>query len=173
MAEASERRARACDVRLFPASTSAEDILAYKADALFLSNGPGDPAKIEYVAKTVTKLLGKIPIFGICMGHQVLAQAIGAKTYKMKFGHHGGNQPVLDIKSGRVIITSQNHGYAVDADTLPAYAQVSQINLNDKSVEGISLPEYKAFSVQYHPEACPGPRDANIHFDEFMEILWR
>lgn len=163
--------ARGCRVRVFPASASPEEILKAGAKGLFLSNGPGDPEKVAHAAETTKKLLGKLPIFGICMGHQILATAIGAKTFKMKFGHHGGNQPVLDIVSGRVMITSQNHGYAVDPASLPKNAKVTQLNLNDQSVEGIALPDQRAFSVQYHPEACPGPRDAELHFDQFVSML--
>lgn len=162
---------RGCRVKVLPVSTTPEQILALKPAGLFLSNGPGDPAKVQHAAATTRKLLGKLPIFGICMGHQILAEAIGAKTYKMKFGHHGGNQPVLDLKSGRVMITSQNHGYAVDPESLPANAKVTQINLNDKSVEGMALPDLRAFSVQYHPEACPGPRDAEGYFDDFVAMM--
>lgn len=163
--------ARGCQVKVVPVSMPAEKILALKPQGVLLSNGPGDPAMVKHAPETVNKLLGKVPIFGICMGHQILAHAIGAKTYKMKFGHHGANQPVLDKKSGRVMITSQNHGYSIDPETLPKYAQVSQVNLNDQSVEGIELPEKKASSVQYHPEACPGPRDAMLYFDEFLKAM--
>jgi carbamoyl-phosphate synthase small subunit len=138
---------------------------------VLLSNGPGDPAKVANAPETTRSLLGKVPVFGICMGHQILAQAIGARTFKMKFGHHGANQPVKDLRSGKVMITSQNHGYAIDPETLPAHAKVAQINLNDQSVESIELPEQKAFSVQYHPEACPGPRDAMDYFDDFMKVM--
>ena len=163
--------ARGCRVKVVPSKTSAETILSYKPSGVLLSNGPGDPAMVQKAPDTVKQLLGRVPIFGICMGHQVLAHAIGAKTFKMKFGHHGANQPVLDTKSGRVMITSQNHGYAIDPKSLPAFAKVSQINLNDESVEGIELPEHKALSVQYHPEACPGPRDAAIYFDDFLRAM--
>ncbi|NUM89093.1 MAG: gamma-glutamyl-gamma-aminobutyrate hydrolase family protein, partial [Bdellovibrionales bacterium] len=130
-----------------------------------------DPAMVARAPDTVRALLGRVPLYGICMGHQILCLAIGARTYKLKFGHHGANQPVLDIKTGRVIITSQNHGYAVDPGSLPAGARVSQINLNDKSVEGIEIPEKRALSVQYHPEACPGPHDSMGYFDDFMGAL--
>jgi carbamoyl-phosphate synthase small subunit len=119
----------------------------------------------------VRALLGKVPVYGICMGHQILGQAIGAKTFKMKFGHHGANQPVLDIQTGKVMITSQNHGYAIDPETMPIHAKVVQVNLNDNSVEGIELPGQKAYSVQYHPEACPGPRDSMDFFDKFMKTM--
>lgn len=162
---------RGCRVKVVPAAYGAEEILKLSPKGVLLSNGPGDPEKVRHVPETVRKLLGKVPIFGICMGHQILAHAIGAKTFKMKFGHHGANQPVLDIKSGRVMITSQNHGYAVDPESLPKNARVSQINLNDKSVEGIELPGERALSVQYHPEACPGPRDAMAYFDDFLGAM--
>jgi carbamoyl-phosphate synthase small subunit len=162
---------RGCRVKVVPAFTSAEDILKLNPKGVLLTNGPGDPARVQKVPETVNKLLGKVPVFGICMGHQILAHSIGAKTYKMKFGHHGANQPVLDVKSGRVMITSQNHGYAIDPESLPAWAKVAQINLNDQSVESIVLPEHKAYSVQYHPEACPGPRDSMGYFDEFMKAM--
>lgn len=163
--------ARGCRVKVVPASSTAEEILAYKPKGVLLTNGPGDPERVAKVPATVKKLLGQVPIFGICMGHQILGLAIGAKTFKMKFGHHGANQPVLDIKSGKVMITSQNHGYAIDPETMPSWAQVAQINLNDKSVESITLPEHRAYSVQYHPEACPGPRDSMGYFDEFMKAM--
>ena len=162
---------RGCRVKVVPVSTPAEKILEYKPKGVLLTNGPGDPALVKHAPETVRKLLGKVPVYGICMGHQILGTAIGAKTYKMKFGHHGANQPVLNLKTGKVMITSQNHGYSIDPETMPPNAKVSQINLNDKSVEGIELPAEKAFSVQYHPEACPGPRDAMDFFDEFMKAM--
>jgi len=163
--------ARGCKVKVVPVATSAEKILAFKPKGVLLTNGPGDPARVAHAPETVRNLLGKVPVYGICMGHQILGTAIGAKTFKMKFGHHGANQPVLNLKTGKVMITSQNHGYSIDPETMPAYAKVAQINLNDKSVEGIELPEQKAFSVQYHPEACPGPRDSMDFFDEFMKAM--
>lgn len=162
---------RGCRVKVVPAFSTADEILKMNPKGVLLTNGPGDPARVQKVPGTVKELLGKVPIFGICMGHQILAHAIGAKTYKMKFGHHGANQPVLDMKSGRVMITSQNHGYAIDPESLPSWAKVAQINLNDESVESIALPEHKAYSVQYHPEACPGPRDSMGYFDEFMKAM--
>lgn len=163
--------ARGCKVKVVPVTTSADEILKMNPKGVLLSNGPGDPARVAHAPETTKKLLGKVPVFGICMGHQILGHAIGAKTFKMKFGHHGANQPVKDLRNGKVMITSQNHGYAIDPETLPAYAKVAQINLNDKSVESIELPEHKAFSVQYHPEACPGPRDAMEYFDDFLRAM--
>lgn len=163
--------ARGCRVKVVPVSTPAADILKMNPKGVLLSNGPGDPAKVDHAPETVRQLLGKVPVFGICMGHQILAHAIGAKTFKMKFGHHGANQPVKDLRTGKVMITSQNHGYSIDPETLPANAKVAQINLNDKSVESIELPKEKAFSVQYHPEACPGPRDSMDYFDDFLRIM--
>lgn len=163
--------ARGCKVKVVPVSMPADKILAYKPKGVLLTNGPGDPARVAHAPETVRNLLGKVPVYGICMGHQILGTAIGAKTFKMKFGHHGANQPVLNLKTGKVMITSQNHGYSIDPETMPSSAKVAQINLNDKSVESIELPEQKAFSVQYHPEACPGPRDSMDFFDEFMKAM--
>lgn len=162
-----------CDVEVVPADTPAEAILERKPDGVYLSNGPGDPSAIPYAVDAVQGLLGKVPVFGICMGHQVLSLACGARTYKLKFGHHGGNQPVLDHESGQVEISSQNHGYAVDADSLPDDVEVTHVNLNDKTVEGIRVVRegIPAFSVQYHPEACPGPHDSMILFNRFIEIM--
>jgi carbamoyl-phosphate synthase small subunit len=162
---------RGCRVKVVPVNTPADKILSLKPRGVLLTNGPGDPARVAHAPDTVRQLLGKVPVYGICMGHQILGTAIGAKTFKMKFGHHGANQPVLNLKTGRVMITSQNHGYSIDPDTMPASAKVSQINLNDETVEGIELPEEKACSVQYHPEACPGPRDAMGFFDDFMKAM--
>lgn len=160
-----------CDVTVVPARSTAEEILARKPDGIFLSNGPGDPAAAPYAAETLRKLIGKVPVFGVCMGHQILSLAKGAKTYKMKFGHRGGNQPVLEIETGRVEISSQNHGYSVDDKTLPADIEVTHINLNDKTVEGIRVKNAKAFSVQYHPESCPGPHDSRVLFDRFISMM--
>jgi carbamoyl-phosphate synthase small subunit len=160
-----------CEVEVVPANTSAKDILARKPNGIFLSNGPGDPAAAPYAAETVRQLVGKVPLFGVCMGHQMLALAVGAKTYKLKFGHRGGNQPVQDKHTGRVEISSHNHGYSVDANTLPDSVEVTHWNLNDKTVEGIAVKNAKAFSVQYHPEACPGPHDSMILFDRFIQSM--
>jgi carbamoyl-phosphate synthase small subunit len=160
-----------CDVEVVPAKTSAREILDRKPDGVFLTNGPGDPAAAPYAADTVRDLLGKTPIFGVCMGHQILALAVGAKTYKLKFGHRGGNQPVLDKGTSRVEISSHNHGYAVDARTMPAGVEVTHINLNDRTVEGLAVTGKNAFSVQYHPEACPGPHDSVALFDRFVKMM--
>ena len=157
---------------VFPAKAKSEEILKANVDGLFLSNGPGDPSVPTYVHATVRELIGKKPIFGICLGHQMLAHALGAKTFKLKFGHRGGNQPVKDLTTGKVSITSQNHGYAVDPKSLPAgKAVVSHVNLNDGTCEGIRLISGEAFSVQYHPEAAPGPHDAAYFFRQFSDLL--
>ncbi len=160
-----------CDVTVVPAKSTAEEILARKPDGIFLSNGPGDPAAAPYAAEALRKVLGKVPVFGVCMGHQILSLAKGAKTYKMKFGHRGGNQPVLEIETGRVEISSQNHGYSVDDKTLPADLEVTHINLNDKTVEGVRVKGGNAFSVQYHPESCPGPHDSRVLFERFISLM--
>jgi carbamoyl-phosphate synthase small subunit len=155
-----------------PPSTSSQDILAMNADGLFLSNGPGDPAAVTYVIQTVRELVGKIPIFGICLGNQMIGLALGGKTYKLKFGHHGVNHPVKDLESGRISITSQNHGFCVDIDSLNKdEVEVIHVNLNDKSVEGLRHKKYPLFSVQYHPEAAPGPNDAKYLFEKFIELM--
>jgi carbamoyl-phosphate synthase small subunit len=158
-------------VDVVPAGTSAADILARQPDGVFLSNGPGDPAALDYVHREVRNLVGKLPIFAICLGHQILGHAFGGKTFKLKFGHRGGNQPVKDLRTGKVAITSQNHGFAVDPDSLPAQVEVTHINLNDQTVEGIRHREAPVFSVQYHPEAAPGPNDARYFFREFAELI--
>jgi carbamoyl-phosphate synthase small subunit len=156
-------------VDVVPAGTSAEDVLARDPDGVFLSNGPGDPAALGYARDVVRNLVGKKPLFGICLGHQILALALGGKTFKLKFGHRGANQPVKDLRSGRVAITSQNHGYAVDPDSLPADVEVTHLNLNDGTVAGLRHRWHPAFSVQYHPEASPGPHDAAYFFAEFAK----
>ena len=158
-------------VRVVPADFPAEDVLAMKADGVFLSNGPGDPAALTYVHANIRKLMGRTPIFGICLGHQMLGYAVGGKTFKLKFGHRGGNQPVKDLRTGKVTITSQNHGFAVDADSLPSDVEVSHINLNDHTVEGLAHKSDPIFSVQYHPEAAPGPNDATYFFRQFAEMI--
>jgi carbamoyl-phosphate synthase small subunit len=158
-------------VRVVPATTSAEEVLSLEPDGVFLSNGPGDPAALAYVHESIRKLIGKTPIFGICLGHQMLGYAVGGKTFKLKFGHRGGNQPVKDLRTGKVDITSQNHGFAVDADSLPANVEVTHINLNDHTVEGLAHKEAPVFSVQYHPEAAPGPNDATYFFSRFAKLI--
>jgi carbamoyl-phosphate synthase small subunit len=160
-----------CQVRVVPAATSAEEVLAMNPDGIFLSNGPGDPDAVPYARKNVQKLIGKKPIFGICLGHQIMGLALGGKTYKLKFGHHGGNQPVMDMTTRKVEITAQNHGFAVDADSLPAAVQVTHLNLNDNTVEGLAHKELPIFSVQYHPESSPGPHDANYLFRRFTDLM--
>ncbi len=160
-----------CHVTVVPAQTTAAQILARKPDGVFLTNGPGDPAAVVGADKTVAELLGKVPVFGICLGHQILALALGAKTYKMKFGHRGGNQPVKDLATGKVEITAQNHGFAVDDKTLGKKAIVTHINLNDQTVEGLAVPDARAFSVQYHPESSPGPHDARYLFQRFADLM--
>jgi len=156
-------------VEVVPARTSAEEVLARDPDGIFLSNGPGDPAELDYAHRTVRALVGKKPIFGICLGHQILAYALGGKTFKLKFGHRGANQPVKDLRTGTVAITSQNHGYAVDPASLPPEVEVTHVNLNDGTVAGLRHREFPAFSVQYHPEACPGPHDADVFFGQFAK----
>lgn len=160
-----------CEVKVVPCTYPAEKTLAEKPDGIFLSNGPGDPAACVQEIEIIKKLLGKKPIFGICLGHQLLALALGAKTFKLKFGHHGGNQPVMDLKTKKVEITSQNHGFAVDDKKLPGGVEVTHVNLNDKTVEGVSHKKLKAFSVQYHPEASPGPSDSHYLFQRFIDLI--
>ncbi|MCM2277712.1 MAG: glutamine-hydrolyzing carbamoyl-phosphate synthase small subunit [Oligoflexia bacterium] len=160
-----------CAVEVVPARTPAAEILARKPDGVFLSNGPGDPSAAPYAADTVQQLIGQVPIFGVCMGHQILALASGARTYKLKFGHRGGNQPVIDRGTGHVEISSHNHGYAVDGTSLPDCIEVTHLNLNDRTIEGMALKGKDAFSVQYHPEACPGPHDSMALFDRFIALM--
>ncbi|MBW2658227.1 MAG: glutamine-hydrolyzing carbamoyl-phosphate synthase small subunit [Deltaproteobacteria bacterium] len=163
---------KGCQVQVVPATTNAETVLKMEPDGIFLSNGPGDPAGVEGVVETIRTLLGKKPIFGICLGHQILGLAYGGTAYKLKFGHRGGNQPVKDLSTGRVEITSQNHGFCIDADSLPAdKIEVTHINLNDNSLEGMRHRQYPAFSVQYHPEHAPGPHDAVYLFDHFIDMM--
>lgn len=164
-------RQRGLAVRVVPADTPADDVLAMNPDGIFLSNGPGDPGALGYIHENVRALLGKKPIFGICLGHQILGYALGGKTFKLKFGHRGGNQPVKDLTTGKVSITSQNHGFAVEADSLPAHVEVTHINLNDGTVEGLRSKSMPVFSVQYHPEAAPGPHDAEYFFDQFANLI--
>ena len=160
-----------CHVRVVPASTPAKDVLAFNPDGIFLSNGPGDPDAVPYAKENVRNLIGKKPIFGICLGHQIMGLALGGKTYKLKFGHHGGNQPVMDLTTRKVEITAQNHGFAVDANSLKGAAEVTHLNLNDNTVEGLAHRELPIFSVQYHPESSPGPHDANYLFKRFIDLM--
>ena len=165
-----ELQKRGCTVTVLPATTSAEDILAVDPDGVMLSNGPGDPAENTYQIEQIRKLLGKVPMFGICLGHQLTALAAGGSTYKLKYGHRGVNQPVRDLNGVRTYITSQNHGYAVDGDTVKL-GKVRFVNANDGTCEGIDYPELKAFTVQFHPEACTGPKDTSFLFDQFVELM--
>lgn len=163
---------KGCQVQVVPASSDAETILSMAPDGVFLSNGPGDPAGVQGVVATVRALLGKVPVFGICLGHQILGLAYGGSTYKLKFGHRGGNQPVKDLTTGHVEITSQNHGFTVDLDSLDKDAiELTHINLNDGSLEGMRHRFFPAFSVQYHPEHAPGPHDSLYLFDRFVEMM--
>ena len=161
-----------CRVTVAPATTSAEDVLGLKPDGVFLSNGPGDPGPVEYAAKAVRGLMGRVPIFGICLGHQIIGLALGGKTYKLKFGHHGGNHPVLNLETQKVEITAQNHGFAVDPDTLKASdVALTHMNLNDQTLEGLRHKSLPLFSVQYHPEASPGPHDSAYLFQRFVTVM--
>ena len=160
-----------CEVQVVSAHTSADEILAYNPDGIFLSNGPGDPEPVNYAVKTIKQLIGKKPIFGICLGHQLLGLAFGGKTFKLKFGHRGSNQPVRQLETGRVEITAQNHGFCVDIDSLPRTVEITHINLNDQTLEGMQHSEHPTFSVQYHPEASPGPHDANYLFERFTNLM--
>jgi carbamoyl-phosphate synthase small subunit len=162
-----------CRVTVVPAATPAAEVLARKPHGVFLTNGPGDPAAVPAAEAAVSGLLGRVPVFGICLGHQILARAVGGRTYKMKFGHRGANQPVRDLVTGRVEITAQNHGFAVDAESLKGRAVVTHVNLNDGTVEGLDVPEARAFSVQYHPESSPGPHDARHLFARFTRAMAR
>jgi carbamoyl-phosphate synthase small subunit len=161
-----------CDVTVVPAETPAEAVLAMKPHGVFLSNGPGDPEGVPYLVDAVRRLLGTVPIFGICLGHQILGLAAGGRTYKLSFGHHGANHPVQDLRTGRVEITAQNHGFAVDPESVAARGwEITHVNLNDGTCEGLAHREWPAFSVQYHPEASPGPHDANVLFHRFVELM--
>ncbi|MFO0906557.1 MAG: glutamine-hydrolyzing carbamoyl-phosphate synthase small subunit [Pirellulales bacterium] len=158
-------------VTILPGTATAEQVLAHKPDGVFLSNGPGDPEPLEYAIRCIQGVLGKVPVFGICLGHQLLSLASGAKTFKLKFGHRGANQPVLNLDNGRVEITAQNHGFAVEESTLPAHLQITHRNLNDNTIAGVRRTDVPAFSVQYHPEASSGPHDSSYLFDQFRAML--
>ncbi len=160
-----------CKLTVVPSKTTADEVLKLNPDGIFLSNGPGDPAAVEYAAKNIKELIGKKPIFGICLGHQIISLALGGKTFKLKFGHRGANQPVKNIQTGKVEITSQNHGFAVDPDSLGDKVEISHINLNDQTVEGLRHKEHPLFCVQYHPEASPGPHDSSYLFSDFIKLM--
>ncbi|NLI80771.1 MAG: glutamine-hydrolyzing carbamoyl-phosphate synthase small subunit [Deltaproteobacteria bacterium] len=163
-----------CQVLVLPAGSTAEEVLATQPDGIFLSNGPGDPAAVHHVIHTVRELLGRRPMFGICLGHQIMGLALGGRTFKLKFGHRGVNQPVKDMTTGKVEITSQNHGYCVDPQSLSnAGVRLTHVNLNDNTLEGMEHPDLQAFSVQYHPEASPGPHDAAYLFERFVRLMER
>ncbi len=161
-----------CDVTVVPAKTSTEDVLALKPDGVFLSNGPGDPEPVSYAIENIRKLLGRVPIFGICLGHQLCGLALGGRTFKLKFGHHGSNHPVKNLLTQKVEITAQNHGFCVDPDSLPSGdVEITHVNLNDHTNEGMRHRSMPLFSVQYHPEASPGPHDARYLFNDFIALM--
>ena len=162
-----------CEITVVPATITSDEIQKINPDGIFLSNGPGDPAAALDAIKCIQSLIGNYPIFGICLGHQLLALALGAKTFKLKYGHRGCNHPVKNLETGKVEITSQNHGFAVTKDNIPSNIKITHINLNDDTVAGISCPNIKAFSIQYHPESCPGPNDSQYLFDHFIQLMHR
>ena len=162
-----------CEITVVPATITSDEIQKINPDGIFLSNGPGDPAAALDAIKCIQSLIGNYPIFGICLGHQLLALALGAKTFKLKYGHRGCNHPVKNLETGKVEITSQNHGFAVTKDNLPLNIKITHINLNDDTVAGISCPNINAFSIQYHPESCPGPNDSQYLFDHFIQLMQR
>ena len=160
-----------CRVTILPGTAPAQEIMAQEPDGVFLSNGPGDPEPLDYAIDAVRGVLGRVPVFGICLGHQLLSLACGAQTFKLKFGHRGANQPVLNSQTGRVEITSQNHGFAVSEESLPPEIEVTHRNLNDRTIEGVRHRTLPAFSVQYHPEASAGPHDSTYLFEQFRELM--
>ena len=164
-------RRRGCRVTVVPAATPAEDLLAMEPSGILFSPGPGDPKMLDYVVDNTRKILGRVPVMGICLGHQIISRALGAETFKLKFGHRGGNHPVKDLADGRVYITAQNHGYAVSPEKLPSGLEVSHINLNDQTVEGFRHKDLPLYTIQYHSEASPGPRDNEYLFDQFIEMV--
>jgi len=164
-------RSNGCRVTVAPGTVTTDEVLALKPDGVFLSNGPGDPRPLNYAISTIQQLLGQVPVFGICLGHQLMGLACGAEIFKLKFGHRGANQPVLNQQTGRVEITSQNHGFAISSENLPSSLEVTHINLNDQTVEGLRHREYPAFSVQYHPEASAGPHDSSYLFQQFRSLM--
>ena len=167
-----EMSARGCRITVVPFNTSAQDILALSPDGLFVSNGPGDPEDVKDTINTVKNLIGKLPIFGICLGHQIISLAYGAKTYKLKFGHRGGNHPVRNLENGKLEITSQNHSYAVENDSIKGTGlEITHINILANTIEGVSNKSDRVFSVQYHPESAPGPQDSSYLFDKFISMM--
>ena len=164
-------RARGCNVKVVSSDISYSDIIKLNPDGIILSPGPGDPRFLDRVTKDIRKVLGKIPIMGICLGHQIIARSLGAETYKLHYGHRGGNQPVKDLFSGNIYVTAQNHGYAVDKKTLPKGFEISHVNLNDGSIEGLFNKKLKIITIQYHSEASPGPHDSEYMFDRFISMV--